>query len=124
MSYVDYEYYSETYGGKIITAEDTPKALQKASDTVDVITFNRITERGIEALTGFQRDIVQRVVCALAEWQTQNADIIDNPYSSYSINGVSASWGASKSVKCVGGVLIPSGLYAELVKTGLCYRGV
>ena len=124
MIYVDYEYYSETYGGKIITAEDAPKALQKASDTVDVITFNRIVERGIEALTGFQRDIVQRVVCALAEWQTQNADIIDNPYSSYSINGVSASWGTSKSVKCVGGVLIPSGLYAELVKTGLCYRGV
>ena len=124
MSYVDYEYYSETYGGKIITAEEAPKALQKASDTVDVITFNRITERGIEALTGFQRDIVQRVVCALAEWQTQNADIIDNPYSSYSINGVSASWGASKSVKCVSGVLIPSGLYAQLVKTGLCYRGV
>ena len=124
MSYVDYEYYSETDGGKIITAEEASKALQKASDAVDVITFNRITERGIEALTGFQRDIVQRVVCALAEWQTQNADIIDNPYSSYSINGVSASWGASQSVKCVGGVLIPSGLYAELVKTGLCYRGV
>ena len=124
MLYVDYEYYSETYGGKIITAEDAPKALLRASDTVDVLTLNRIVENGIEGLTSFQRDIVQRVVCALAEWQTQNADIIDNPYSSYSINGVSASWGSSKSVKFVGGVLIPSGLYAELIKTGLCYRGV
>lgn len=124
MSYVDYEYYSATYGGKIITATDAPKALLRASNTVDVLTFNRIVENGLEALTGFQRDIVQRVVCALADWQTENADVIDNPYSSYSINGVSASWGASQGVKCVSGVLIPSGLYAELVKTGLCYRGV
>ena len=124
MSYVDYEYYSKTYGGKIITADGAPKAFQGASDTVDVVTFCRIIERGLESLTSFQRDIVQRVVCALAEWQTEHSDIIDNPYSSYSINGVSASWGASQSVKCVGGVLIPSGLYAELVKTGLCYRGV
>ena len=124
MSYVDYEYYSKTYGGKIITAEDAPRALQRASDTVDVITLCRIVERGTEGLTGFQRDIVQRVVCALAEWQTENADIIDNPYSSYSINGVSASWGTSKSVKCIGGVLIPSGIYADLAKTGLCYQGV
>lgn len=124
MSYADYEYYSKTYGGKIITAEDAPKALQSASEAVDGITFCRIVERGLEGLTAFQKDIVQRVVCALAEWQIEHADILDNPYNSYSINGVAASWGAAQGVKNINGIMIPSRLYSELLKTGLCYRGV
>lgn len=124
MSYVDYEYYSKTYGGKIITAEDAPRALQKASDTVDALTYCRIVERGVDGLTPFQKGVVQRVVCALAEWQENNADLLDAPYNSYAINGVSVSVGATKNVRQVCGVMIPSGLYAELVKSGLCYRGV
>ena len=124
MSYVDYSYYIDTYGGTVITAENASRAFQLASDTIDALTFCRITEGGFEALTAFQKGIIQRVVCALAEWQEENADILDNPYSSYSINGVAASWGASKNVRNIGGTMIPSRLYAELVKTGLCYRGV
>lgn len=124
MSYVDYEYYSETYGGNAITADNAPRALQKASDTVDVLTYCRIVESGVDGLTPFQKGIVQRVVCALAEWQENNADLLDAPYNSYAINGVSVSFGAAKTVRQICGVMIPSGLYAELVKSGLCYRGV
>ena len=124
MSYVDFEYYSETYGGKIITAEDAPKLLQNASNAVDTLTYCRIVSRGLAALTEFQRGIVQRVVCALAEWQSENADILDNPYNSYSINGVAASWGKSVGVRTINGILIPNTIYSELVKTGLCYAGV
>ena len=124
MSYVNYEYYSNTYGGNAITAHDAPRALQKASDTVDVLTYCRIVDRGVDGLTPFQKGIVQRVVCALAEWQEDNADLLDAPYSSYSINGVAVSLGTAQNVRQIGGVMIPSGLYAELIKTGLCYRGV
>lgn len=124
MSYVDYEYYTKTYGGSIITAVDAPKSLQKASEAVDSLTYCRIVSRGLEGLSGYQKGIVQNVVCALAEWQTENADILTSPYSSYSINGVSATWGAGTGVKKICGVFIPSHLYAELVKTGLCYAGV
>lgn len=124
MSYVDYEYYSNTYGGKTITADNAPRALQKASDTVDVLTYCRIVDRGVDGLTPFQKGIVQRVVCALAEWQEDNADLLDAPYASYSINGVAVSLGKAQNVRQIGGVMIPSGLYAELIKTGLCYRGV
>ena len=124
MSHVNYEYYANTYGGTAITADNAPRALQKASDTVDALTYCRIVERGVDDLTPFQKGIVQRVVCALAEWQENNADLLDAPYNSYAINGVSVSVGAAKTVKQVCGVMIPSGLYAELVKTGLCYRGV
>jgi hypothetical protein len=124
MSYVDFEYYSETYGGKIITAEDAPKLLQNASNTVDTLTYCRIVSRGFAKLTEFQQGIIQRVVCALAEWQSENADILDNPYNSYSINGVAATWGKSVGVRAIHGVMIPNSLYSELVKTGLCYAGV
>ena len=124
MSYVDFEYYESTYGGNVITAENALRAFQNASDAVDALTYCRIVERGLDGLTPFQKGIVQRVVCALAEWQEEHGDMIDSPYSSYSINGVAATWGASRNVRNIGGTLIPSRLYAELVKTGLCYRGV
>jgi hypothetical protein len=124
MSYVDYEYYSTTYGGTIITAEDAPKLLQNASNTVDILTYCRIVSRGLEACTDFQKHIIQQVVCALAEWQSENADILNNPYNSYSINGVTATWGNSVGVRKINGVLIPNTIYSELIKTGLCYAGV
>lgn len=124
MSYADYKYYTETYGGSIITAENALKSLQNASDTIDSLTYCRIVSGGMERLSDYQRAIVQKVTCSLADWQTENADILSSPYSSYSINGVNATWGATAGVKKVNGVLIPANLYAELLKTGLCYPGV
>ena len=124
MNYVDYDYYSETYGGTAITAENAPKAFRVASKTIDALTFCRIVERGLEGLTAFQKGVVQWVACALAEWQTENEDILNNPYSNYSINGVSATWTPGANIKQINGVMLPASIYAELVKTGLCYRGV
>ena len=124
MSYADYSYYTDVYGGTVITAEESKKALQTASDTVDTLTYCRIVSRGLEALTDFQKGIIKRVVCSLADWQHENADILDNPYNSYSINGVSATWGNSVGVRKINGVMIPALIYSELIKTGLCYPGV
>ena len=124
MNYVDYKYYSETYGGTAITAENAPKAFQIASKTIDTLTYCRIVERGLEGLTAFQKGIVQWVACTLAEWQTENEDVLNSPYASYSINGVSATLASGANIKCINGTMIPSSIYSELVKTGLCYRGV
>lgn len=124
MAYVDYNYYVNTYGGNKITAENASEAFQAASETIDTLTYCRIVECGLGGLTGFQKSTVERAVCKLAEWQAENADMLDNPYSSYSINGVSATWGTGAGVKQVNGVLIPTSIYAELVKTGLCFPGV
>lgn len=124
MSYADYQFYTNTYGGSALTAQNAAVAFERASASVDALTYCRIARRGFEALTDFQKGIVQRVVCGLAEWQEENADMLNSPYQSYSINGVSANWGSSQNIKKVGDTLIPSRLYAELVKTGLCFRGV
>mgnify|MGYP003294238546 CR=1 FL=1 len=124
MSYVDFDYYINTYGGTIITAEIAEKSFLKASRAVDTLTFCRTNSRPFAEFSPFQADIIKRVVCELAEWQTENADIINSPYSSYSVNGVSASWGCSKNVIMINGEMVPSHIYSELVKSGLCYRGV
>lgn len=124
MAYVDYDYYVNTYGGDRITASGATRALQEASNTIDSLTYRRIGSDDMEGLTAFQKQVIQHATCALADWQTENAEILSSPYSSYSINGVNAVWGKSAGVKQVCGVLIPNQLYAELVKTGLCYPGV
>ncbi len=120
--YADFEYYTDTYGGTVLDSDGAAVALRDASYTVDALTYCRIGS--LQTLTAFRRDIVQRVTCMLAEWQTENADVLSNPYSGYSINGVSATFGKGVGVRTVNGTLIPNHIYSELVKTGLCYPGV
>lgn len=124
MAYVDYNYYTDTYGGTRITASEATRAFQTASNAIDVLVYRRIDSDDMEGLTAFQKGIVQNVACALADWQVENNDILMSPYSSYSINGVNATWGKSAGVRLINGVMIPANLYAELIKTGLCYPGV
>lgn len=119
--YADSDYYYDTYGGDKILPEDLDRALQAASDMVDTLTFNRIA--ALEDLTDFQRGIVRKVTCSLADWAEENRDALESPYASYSINGVSVSLGSTIGVKNVSGVFVPGRLYHELCKTGLCYRG-
>lgn len=122
--YADITYYKDKFGGTVLTGQTATSALEKASCSVDILTFNRIKAEGFECLTEFQQETVRRCVCSLAEWQYANADALASPYKQYSINGVSAAVGASDTVRCVGGVLVPSEVYALLITTGLCYGGV
>ena len=124
MAYVDYNYYVNTYGGNKITAENASEAFRAASDVVDTVTYCRIPGCGLEGLTVFQRGIIQRAVCKLADWRAEHADMLDSPYESYTINGVSATWGAGAGVRCVCGQIIPTSVYSDLVRTGLCFAGV
>lgn len=122
--YADFAYYTDVYGGSKLSEQAAPAALERASDAVDVLTCCRIRGVGFEALTEHQQRVIRRVVCALAEWQTENADGLSSPYKQYAVNGVSMSFGVSDAVRSVSGVLVPSELYSLLVTTGLCYGGV
>lgn len=44
MSYADYTYYTETYGGKSVKQEDFPRLAAKASAYLDSLTFGRAAE--------------------------------------------------------------------------------
>lgn len=118
MSYVTVEEYKVEHSD--IPDADLKAALKKASRHIDSLTFNRIVGVGLENLTPFQVDIVKEVTCELANFEYENAELIENVLSSYSINGVSMNIGGSWNVKLIKGVAIPTELYETLKQTGLC----
>ncbi len=117
--YADERYYSREVGGEIIE-DDVDKYLRAASRHIDSLTYNRIVGRGFSNLTQFQQDIIREVCCELAEFEYENEDLIQNVLQSYSINGVSMSFGNSWNVKVISGVAIRSDIYEKLAQTGLC----
>ena len=44
MIYADYTYYTDTYGGKAVSAEDFPRLAAKASAYIDRLTFGRAAD--------------------------------------------------------------------------------
>lgn len=93
----------------------------KAAEHIDTLTFNRITD--FEKLTKFQQSIIKRVHNRLTAFECENEDVLNSQLSSYSLNGVSMSFGG-QNVKFICGVAIPSELYSLLVSTGLCYSAI
>lgn len=144
--YADKNYYLNTYCGKNI--EDNPDAcyivtkgndnlvantdnngdiermLKKASRQIDTLTFNRIRAVGFDNLTAFQKEIIQEVTCEFADFLYENQDTLESIYSSYSINGVSATIGESWNLKIQNGIAIPTHLYQTLSQTGLTCKNL
>lgn len=117
---------ARTYG--CLLGEDAEIAeqwLRRASRDIDTLTLNRIPARGgVDQLTPFQKEIVTEVCCRLAAFEAENAELLDSAVTSYSINGVSASFGDGCGVTVHGGVVLPAQLYRLLCQTGLCVRTV
>lgn len=122
-TYATMRYYQQEYGGSQISGTDLARSLYNASRHIDTLTFNRIVAKTFDGLTPFQQEVVQRVTCALAEWEAINEDVLQSAVSGYSINGVSLSFGAGGTLYSQGGVILPKTLYGELAQTGLTYRG-
>lgn len=120
--YADEEYYTEIYGGSMIPEDEIEKALDIASMHIDSLTYNRIVGRGFSGLTEFQQNMVRRVCCMQAEFEYENAALIQSVLDSYSLNGVSMNFGASWKVTTTAGVAMRRDVYAMLCQTGLCDR--
>lgn len=124
MAYVSYitpdEYAS--LGFTLIPEDERITCLTKASRHIDTLTFNRIISKGFGNLTEFQKNMIQQVVCEQADFEYDNQDFIDTVLSSYSVNGVSMSFGASWNVHVENGVAIKKDIYGMLMQTGLCSR--
>lgn len=65
MAYCDYEFYKTEYLGNVITEADFPRLSQRASDKIDVITFDRLAE-GLPTEERVAKK-VKKAVCAIAE---------------------------------------------------------
>ena len=112
------------YNGGIIPSRSLETALKKASRHIDILTYNRILAVGFNNLTAYQQSVIKEVCRELAEFEYENADLIDSILQSYSINGVSMTFGNSWNVQVKNGVAMPRDLYERLLSTGLCYAGL
>lgn len=120
--YVDYNYYSSEYKGKMSEAE-AQKYLEDASRHIDSLTFNRIVAKGFENLTDFQKDTIRYVLCKQADFESDNQSFINSILSSYSINGVSMGLDPNGwNVTVDNGVVMQKDIYKTLEQTGLCCR--
>lgn len=116
--YVDETYYKENYLGTLDT-EDLAKRLKEASQQVDILTFNRIRGKGFDNLTSFQQSVIREVICQHVDFVYENQDMIDSVLQSYSINGVSMSFGQSWNIEVMNGVVMKHSTYELLKQTGL-----
>ena len=119
--YADIEYYKNEYGGTVIPDEALARHLSRASDQVDALTYNRIRGRGgLENLTYFQQECIQKAVCAQADFNAQYGAYADMPLQSYSVGDISLSFAAEK----INGVATTRDVLNYLGQTGLTSRVV
>lgn len=121
--YVDRKYYVDIYKGTVLKDENIDKYLKQASRHIDTLTFNRVVG-SFNELTQFQTEIVQEVLCELADFEYENRSILSSVLSYYGINGVNMSFGDSWNIKIVNGVAIRQDLYDQLSQTSLTSRNL
>jgi hypothetical protein len=120
MSYVDYKYYKDTFGGSLLQEYNCKTKLERASDQIDSLTFNRISSKGFDNLTEFQKDRIKKAVCIHAEFIEQYGDYINAPLSSFSAGSISVNF----NTKTFNGVSATQEVLNYLNQTGLTCRRI
>lgn len=88
MAYTDFEFYATIYHGNVVPEADFPRIADRASDFLDVITFDRL----IDGLPSDERAAtkVQKAVCAVAE-KLYELELADKQALSAAAGGTSSS---------------------------------
>ena len=120
MSYVDYEYYKYTFEGAILDESNSEQRLERASDQIDSLTFNRIRAKGFDNLTEFQKDRIRKAVCIHAEFIEQYGDYLNMPLNGFSAGSVSVNF----TSKTFNGVSTTQEVLNYLNQTGLTCRRI
>ncbi|EOU1600928.1 hypothetical protein [Clostridium perfringens] len=118
MSYVDSSYYKENFKGNVLLDENIDNRLERASDQIDVLTYNRIIGIGFENLSPFQQDKIKKAVCLQAEFIEQYGEFINMPLSGYSAGSTSVSFNGS----IVNGITTTKEVINYISQTGLNSR--
>ena len=88
MAYTDFEFYATIYHGNVVPEADFPRIADRASDFLDVITFDRL----VDGLPDDERakTKVQKAVCAVAE-ELYKLELADKQALSAAAGGTSSS---------------------------------
>lgn len=121
--YLTFEQFYELYPDTDIEPTNFESLLAKAESDINGLTFNRISQKGFNALTDFQKGLIGQATAKQVMFIHENSELLDSPLSAYSISGVSMSFDKSKIV-ITNGVTTTNQVYSTLLQTGLCYRGL
>lgn len=119
MSYVDFEYYSNTFKGKL-DQETIDKLLEEASDDIDKLTYGRVRRKGFDNLTEFQQDKVKKAVCYQADFINKYGEYINMPITGFTAGDISMSF--KKQNETAVGILADTRTIDYLSQTGLTVR--
>lgn len=88
MAYTDFEFYATIYHGNVVPEADFPRIADRASDFLDVITFDRLAD----GLPSDERAAakVQKAVCAVAD-KLYELELADKQALSAAAGGTSSS---------------------------------
>lgn len=121
---IDLNYYFDVYHGTVLTNDEAgEKALNRAYRQINIICKNRLDDGTIDSFPEKVQNIVKTVICEQADFNTDNADLINSALSEYKINGVSVKFETNSQIKNYGGIFIKGELISELAIYGLTYRG-
>jgi len=119
MSYADYEYYRDIFGGNM-DEKEANKFLKEASFEIDNICYGRIKHTGFNNLTEYQQELVKQAVCYRAEFISKYAEYLNMPITGFSAGDISMSFKSENETDI--------GIYADkrtieyLARTGLSSR--
>ncbi len=83
--YATPKYYTDEYGGTLISQDELEKKLSQAERDIDHLCFGRIKGKGFESLTQFQQDLIKNAVCLQADYMYQYGTYLSSPMKSYSV---------------------------------------
>lgn len=115
MTYVDETYYSAFSG---LITEGLTNKLEKATDQINSLTYNRIVGMGFDILTPFQQDKIKKAICIHADFIEKYGEYIDMPLSGFSAGSTSLSFSANK----INGITTTQEVLNYLNQTGLTCR--
>ena len=95
MAYADYEFYTTSYFGSVVPETDFPRLAERASDFVDMMTFDRLVD-GLPTNERSQKRI-KKAVCSLAELMYQIELAEKNAINQASANVTDANTGGKST---------------------------
>lgn len=94
MAYADYEFYTTSYFGSVVPEADFPRLAERASDFVDLMTFDRLVD-GLPENERSQKRI-KKAVCSLAELMYQ-IELAEKNAANAAVSGTSTTIGSGGS---------------------------
>ena len=94
MAYADYDFYKTSYFGSVVPETDFPRLAERASDFVDIMTFDRLVD-GLPENERSQKRI-KKAVCSLAELMYQ-IELAEKNAANAAASGTSTTIGSGGS---------------------------